>query len=219
MEITIDNYFKKRYLLFKWRSNTTLANKAVLAFLVACFTGIMAQVIIPLPWTPVPVTGQTFAILMAGILLGRYWGGISQIMYVGVGLMGVPWFAGMSAGYAALFSASGGYLIGFILAALFLGFFVDKYIQSRKFLPMLGLMLFANFVLIYTPGLIQLGLWTQTVTGSAPGIWELLLMGAIPFMIGDLFKIGGAAALTKAITPKEAYNEESDGGNPKNWIF
>lgn len=95
MEITVDNYFKKRYTLFKWRSDTTFANKVMIAFLVACFTGVMAQVIIPLPWTPVPVTGQTFAVLMAGILLGRYWGGISQAMYVGVGLLGVPWFAGM----------------------------------------------------------------------------------------------------------------------------
>lgn len=219
MEVTFDNYFKKRYSLFKWRSDTTFANKVMIAFLVACFTGVMAQVIIPLPWTPVPVTGQTFAVLMAGIFLGRYWGGISQAMYVGVGLLGVPWFAGMHGGVTAVISASGGYLIGFILAALFLGFFVDKYIQSRKFLPMLGLMLFANFVLIYVPGLIQLGIWTQSATGSAPGIMNLLLMGAIPFMIGDLFKIGGAAALTKVITPKEAYTKESDSGNPKNWVF
>lgn len=218
MEITIDNYFEKRYELFKWRSNTSLANKVVMAFLFACFTGIMAQVIIPLPWTPVPVTLQTFAVLMAGILLGRYWGGISMLIYLAVGLLGIPWFAGMSGGLEALFSASGGYLIGFILAALFLGYFMDKYIQARKFLPMLLLMLFANFVLLYTPGLIQLSIWSQSVTGSALGIWDLLLMGAIPFIIGDLFKIGGAAALTKLITPKKGINGEQL-GNSKYWIF
>lgn len=213
MEITIDNYYKKRYSLFKWRSNTSMANKAVLAFLVACFTGIMAQVIIPLPWTPVPITGQTFAVLMAGILLGRYWGGISQAMYVVVGLIGVPWFAGMQGGFSMLFSPLGGYLIGFILAALFLGYFADRYIQARKFLPMLGLMLFANFVLIYVPGLIQLGNWAQATTGHALGLWNLLLIGFIPFIAGDLLKIAGAAALTKGITPKEAYNGEADIGN------
>lgn len=216
MEITVDNYFKKRYSLFKWRSNTSTANKVVLAFLVACFTGIMAQVIIPLPWTPVPVTGQTFAVLMAGVILGRYWGGISQILYVVVGLVGVPWFTGMHGGYSALIGATGGYLIGFILAALFLGFFADNYIKARKFIPMLGLMLFANFVLIYVPGLLQLGIWTQQVTGTAPGIWHLLLIGFIPFIVGDLFKIGGAAALTKAITPKEAFNGEADIGDHRN---
>lgn len=217
MEITIDNYYKKRYSLFKWRSDTSMANKAVLAFLVACFTGIMAQVIIPLPWTPVPITGQTFAVLMAGILLGRYWGGISQVMYVLVGLIGVPWFAGMHGGFSPLIGATGGYLIGFILMALFLGFFADRYIQARNFLPMLGLMLFADFVLLYTPGLIQLGIWTQATTGYAPGIWNLLLLGFIPFIVGDLFKIAGAAALTKGITPKEAYNGEADIGNARNW--
>ena len=152
LELTIDNYFRSRYLLFNWRSNTSLANKAVLAFLIACFTGIMAQIIIPLPWTPVPITAQTFAVLMAGIFLGRYWGGVSQLIYVTVGVLGVPWFTGMHGGYTALIGVTGGYLIGFILAALFLGFFVDKYVKSRKFLPMLGLMLFANFILIYIPG-------------------------------------------------------------------
>lgn len=218
MEISMNNYFEKRYSLFKWRSNTSLANKVVLAFLVACFTGIMAQVVIPLPWTPVPITLQTFAVLMAGIFLGRYWGGISMLIYLAVGLLGVPWLAGMSGGTEALLSASGGYLIGFILAALFLGYFVDRYVQSRKFLPMLGLMLFANFVLLYTPGLIQLSIWTQSATGVAPGIWELLLMGAIPFIAGDLLKIGGAAALTKVITPKQGINGEET-GDSRNWIF
>lgn len=218
MEITINNYFEIRESLFKWRSNTSLVNKTVLAFFVACFTGIMAQIVIPLPWTPVPVTGQTFAVLMAGILLGRYWGGISQIIYVAVGLLGVPWFTEMSGGVAAFFTASSGYLIGFILAALFLGYFVDRYVKSRKFLPMVGLMLFANFVLLYTPGLIQLSFWTQSVTGTTPGILDLLLMGAIPFIIGDMFKIGGAAAITKMITPKKSIDGEQI-GDSKSWIF
>ena len=222
MEITVDNYFKKRYTAFKWRSNTSLANKIVLAFLVACFTGIMAQVIIPLPWTPVPITGQTFAVLMAGVLLGRWWGGISQFMYVAVGLLGIPWFTGMNGGYTALIGATGGYLIGFILAALFLGYFADKYIKARKFLPMLGLMLFANFVLIYIPGMLQLGIWTQGVTGNWPGIWNLLLIGLIPFIVGDLIKIGGSAALTKVVTPKEDFSRgglqgEVDGENSGKW--
>jgi biotin transport system substrate-specific component len=208
MEITIDNYVEKRDSLFKWRSNTSMANKVILAFLVACFTGIMAQVIIPLPWTPVPVTGQTFAVLMAGVLLGRYWGGLSQVLYLAVGLLGVPWFAGMTGGFMILFSANAGYLIGFIMAALFLGYFTDKYMGSRKFLPTLGLMLFANFMLIYIPGLIMLGIWTESTTGATIGLWNLLLIGAIPFIIGDLFKIGGAAALTKMITPKNHSNGE-----------
>jgi len=204
MEISIENYFQKRYSLFAWRSNTSLVNKVFMAFFMACITGIMAQVIIPLPWTPVPITAQTFAVLMAGIFLGRYWGGISMMMYLVVGLLGIPWFAGASGGIEAIISASGGYLLGFIFAALFLGYFVDRYVQSRKFLSMLGLMFFANFVLLYVPGLIQLNIWTHSATGITPGIWELLLMGVLPFVAGDILKIGGAAALTKLVTPKKA---------------
>ena len=205
MEISIDNYFQKRYSLFAWRSNTSLVNKVIMAFFMACITGIMAQVIIPLPWTPVPITAQTFAVLMAGVLLGRWWGGISQLIYLAVGLLGVPWFAGLTGGYAVLLGSTGGYLIGFILAALFLGYFTDKYTQSRNLRPMLGLIFLANFALIYIPGLLGLGLWIYLVEGSFPTLLTLLGMGLFPFILGDLLKIGGAAALSKAITPKESY--------------
>lgn len=208
MEISItDNYYKKRFALFKWRQESSLANKATLALFMALITGIMAQIIIPLPWTPVPITGQTFAVLMAGIFLGRYWGGISQVIYITLGVIGVPWFTGMTSGYGVFLGSTGGYLIGFILAALFLGHLTDKYVNARSFRPMLFLMLFANFALIYIPGLIGLGAWMYFATGSMPTIWSLLVMGLIPFIIGDLFKISGAAALTKAVTPKESYNE------------
>jgi len=217
MHISTDSYYKKRLTFFKWRHESTLVNKVVLALFMAIITGFMAQIIIPLPWTPVPVTGQTFAVLMAGIVLGKYWGGISQFLYIGIGILGVPWFTGMHSGYSVLLGATGGYLIGFILAALFLGHLTDKYIRSRSFTPMLGLMLFANFALIYIPGLIGLGAWMYFVKGSMPTIWTLLVMGIIPFIIGDLFKIGGAAALTKSITPKETFSNEADMESSGKW--
>lgn len=206
MEISIDNYFEKRYTLFKWRSNTSTLNKTVMALFMACITGIMAQLVLPLPWTPVPVTGQTFAVLVAGIFLGRKWGGLSQMFYVGIGVAGVPWFAGMTGGVSMLFGATGGYLVGFVLAAFFLGYFADRYVKARNFIPMLALMLFANFIILYVPGLAVLSAWTQLATGVQPNIWNLLIMGVLPFLAGDLVKIGGAAALTKAVTPKEPFN-------------
>lgn len=211
MEISmIDNYYKKRFDFFKWNRELSLTNKVVLAFFMACITGISAQLVIPLPWTPVPVTGQTFAVLMAGIVLGRYWGGMSQVMYVAIGLAGIPWFTGMTGGYGVIFSATAGYLAGFILTALFLGHFTDKYIKSRSFKPMLGLMLLADFTFIYIPGLIGLGAFLYFAKGSMPSIWTLLVMGFFPFIIGDLVKIAGAAGLTKVITPKEPYAQEVD---------
>ena len=213
----VNNYFKKRYTFFKWRHDSSFVNKTILALIMTCTTGILAQLVIPLPWTPVPVTGQTFAVLMAGIVLGRYWGGISQVMYVGIGVAGVPWFHGMTGGYGMLLGATGGYFIGFILAALFLGHLTDKYIRARSFTPMLLLMLFANFALIYIPGLIGLDVWMTMVKGAQPTIWSLLVMGFIPFIVGDLVKIGGAAALTKAITPKESFGDEVDINKAANW--
>ncbi len=217
MEITIDNYFEKRYSLFKWRSETSYANKLVMAFFMACITGIMAQIIIPLPWTPVPITAQTFAVLLAGILLGRYWGGLSMILYLAIGLAGVPWFAATTGGFGIIIGANGGFLIGFVLAALFIGHFSDKYINARSFMPMFGLLIFASLFLIYIPGLIQLSAWLYLVNGSLPGIWSLLSMGLLPFIIGDILKIGGAAALAKALTPKESFNGENSIDNEDKW--
>lgn len=205
MNITLNNYYKKRYDLFKWRTHQTMANKTVMAFFMACITGVMAQLVIPLPWTPVPITAQTFAVLISGIMLGKYWGGLSQLFYVALGIIGVPWFAGMTGGYETILGATGGYLIGFILAALFLGHFADKYIKSRNFVPMLGLMTFASFILIYVPGLLVLAAWMYTNTGTTPEIWNLLAMGLLPFVVGDLIKIVGASAFTKVIVPKEEF--------------
>ena len=218
METTIDNYFEKRYSLFKWRSETSHANKLVMAFFMACITGLMAQIIIPLPWTPVPITAQTFAVLLAGILLGRYWGGLSMIIYLIMGVAGVPWFAGSAGGLGTIIGANGGFLIGFVLAALFIGYFADKYVKARSFMPMLGILMFASFFLIYVPGLVQLSAWLYLVNGSAPGIWSLLAMGVLPFIVGDIIKIGGAAAIAKAITPKEPFNGgENSVDNDRKW--
>lgn len=210
-------YFKARYSLFKYRYNLTLANKIAWALGMACATGLMAQIRIPLFWTPVPITGQTFAVLIAGVLLGRWWGGISQAIYVVLGIAGIPWFNGWSGGYTSIIGPTGGYLIGFILASLFLGYFTDRYIRSRSFLSMFGLMVFANFVLIHIPGLLQLGFWLSLVKGVQSTPLELLWMGTIPFIIGDLVKIALAAGVTKVITPKKAYGSEVDTENAKKW--
>ena len=137
-----------KYDVFRLRYELSVPKKLALAVSIACLTGLVAQIRVLLPWSPVPVTGQTFAVLLAAVLLGRWWGGISMAIYGGLGAAGLPWFSGWSGGVGYLAGPTGGYIIGFILAALFLGHFTDKYIRSRSFFSMLGLMLFANFVLI-----------------------------------------------------------------------
>jgi len=199
--IYIDRYKNMRFNFFKWRHELEFLQKLALAFFFACLTGLMAVFVrFHLPWTPVPVTGQTFAVFLSALVLGR-WGGVSQVMYVGLGVAGVPWFA---AGPGVAFT--GGYLIGFIVAAFFLGHFIDSYVSSRNFSRTFPLMLVANFVIIYGLGLP----WLYVATGSSLGLMELLAAGAIPFVAGDLTKIVAASAVGKAIMPKKAYGSELD---------
>jgi len=207
MEINLylNKYRVLRYNFFRWRYEVNVLYKVTLALFFACLTGLLAQFRFYLPGTPVPVTGQVFGVLIAGILLGK-WGGISQCMYLGIGSIGVPWFSGFNGGIAYIAGPTGGYIIGFIFAAFFIGYVVDRYIKSRKFLSMLAIMFFATFVLIYVPGLIQFYLWT----GSSIGISELFIMCVLPFLAADFIKAVIVATIATSIAPKGAYGREVD---------
>ena len=206
-----------KYNVFKWRYELSIPKKLGLALGVAILTGLLAQLRFYLPWSPVPLTGQTFGALLAGMMLGTWWGGISMALHVGLGAAGVPWFQGWSGGWAYLAGPTGGYIVGFILAALFLGYFTDKFVRSRSFSVMFGLMLFANFILIYGPGLLQLNLWLTNVKGTPVDFGQLMTMGAIPFIAGDITKAVIAAMIVRGIMPKKAYGKEADGGKWSNW--
>jgi biotin transport system substrate-specific component len=192
---------RTRYNVFAWRYHLSIPWKLVMAVAMAGLTGVLAQVRIPLEWSPIPVTGQTFAVLLAGVLLGRNWGGISMAIYAALGIAGIPWFTGFTSG----FGSTGGYLIGFVLAALFIGYFTDKYVKSRYFVSMLGLMLFASIVIVYVPGVIWLGLWLKYAAGTAVSFSALMAMGVYPFIVGAILKSVAAASVAKIITPKSDY--------------
>ena len=204
---------RTKYDVFRWRYELSIPKKLVLALGMAALTGLLAQARIPLPWTPIPITGQTFAVLLAGVLLGRRWGGIGMAIFAGLGFAGLPWFSGWESGLGA----TRGYIIGFIPAAIFLGYFTDKYIRSRSFFSMLGLMLFANFILIYVPGLFWLWLWLKIVVGTSVTFIALMGMAVTPFIAGDIIKAVAAAAIARGVTPKSAYNGEVDKGKWANW--
>lgn len=202
-----------RYNAYRWRYESSLIKKIALALGMAALTGLLAQVRFPNPLMPdIPITGQTFAALLAGVLMGRRWGGISMAIFAGLGFAGVPWFSGWQSGLGS----SRGYIIGFIFAALFLGYFTDKYIRSRSFLSMLGLMLFANFILIWVPGLVWRGLWLNMVAGT-PVTFIGSLVGSITYIPGDVFKAVAAAMIARGITPKQAYNGEVDKDKWASW--
>ena len=207
MEINmyINRYKDVRLNLFKWRYELNFVYKLILALSFACLTGLLAQLRFYIPGTPVPVTGQVFGVILAGVLMGT-WGGISQVMYIGIGAAGVPWFAGFNSGVVYLAGPTGGYLVGFILAAFFIGFIVDRYLKSRKFFSMMLLMFFSTFVLIYIPGLIYLYIYTGTILG----VIELLTMCVLPFIAADFVKAVIAAGIATSITPKASYAKEVD---------
>ena len=201
---TADRWRLARYNAYQWRVELSLVKKIALTVGMAAVVGLAAQVRVPLPWTPVPITGQTFAVLLAGIILGRWWGGASLAFYAGAGAMGMPWFNGWSGGIGHLAGPTGGYIIGFILAALFVGHLTDKYVKTRRFLPMLGLMLTANFALIYIPGLLQLYLWLNLVQGSTVSVYAVLGMGLLPFIAGDIIKAVAAGGAAWSLMPKQS---------------
>lgn len=200
MEV-VAQWDRVRRRVYGWRCEASLVHKLILALGMACFTGVLAQIRIPLPWSPVPVTGQTLSVLLAGAVLGQRWGAISMTIYVAAGFAGLPWFAGASGGWGALLGPTGGYMVGFVLAAFFVGHSTDRFAGTRGFLALFGMMVTANFVLIHGPGLLQLGIWTAVVKDTVPGIRELLWMGTIPFIPGDLTKAALAAVLARVILP------------------
>ena len=170
-----------------------------LSFCGACLTALLAQVRIPLPFTPVPLTGQVFAVLVCGALLGSGYGALSQMFYVGLGVVGVPWFAG-GIGLAVFTGATAGYLIGFIVAAFFLGFITRRFAGARRLEGQIWAML-AAVGIIYLFGTLHLTLclgWSPAVAVSE---------GVAPFVAGDLIKVVLAASVTSRLLRRPTSTE------------
>jgi biotin transport system substrate-specific component len=193
----MNRYRNARERLFDARDELETWHKVVLSIGFALLTALAAQVRIYLGFTPVPITLQVFVVLLAGIVLGKWWGGISQGMYVGMGAVGLPVFSNFACGPETLTGVTGGYIFGFILAAFLIGHVVDSYPKSRNFLPMIALMLLGVGV-IYLLGALQLAFILQLTASQA------LLFGVLPFIGGDIAKAIGASFLATAILPKKA---------------
>ena len=191
-----------RLSIFTWRYHADLPLKITLAILMAMFTGLLAQVRLPLPFTPVPVTGQTMAVLLAGVMLGKKWGGLSMMIYGILGFAGLPWFNATTSGLGA----TAGYILGFVLAAGFIGHLTDSYLKSRSFYGLLATMLFASLVLVYVPGLLWLGGWMNLVLHKPADVSSIIGMGALPFIAGDVIKAVVAAGIAWLILPKTSYS-------------
>jgi len=145
-----------------------------------------AQISVALPFTPVPITGQTFAVLLVGATLGTVRGTASLLLYLLVGIAGAPIYAHHAHGWAVVTSASGGYLVGFVLAAALTGFLAEQR-WDRRLSSAIGLMLTGN-VVIYLVALPWLAIVLNT------NLEKTLEYGLYPFIPGDTFKLYLAAA-------------------------
>lgn len=202
VEAIITSWDTARCRFFKWRVMANTLQMIAMACLMACITGVMAQIRIQLPWTPVPITGQTFAVMLSGVMLGGIWGGISQLIYLIGGMAGIPWFSGFNAGGVYIFGPTGGYLMGFIFASGFVGLITDGNIQARRLRILIPLMLFANFILIYGPGILYLAVWNKAISGRWNTFGSLMSAGVLPFILGDIVKIAASAIVATTLSPK-----------------
>jgi biotin transport system substrate-specific component len=145
--------------------------------------GLAAQIAIPLPFSPVPVTGQTLAVLVVGAALGARLGSLSVVLYVLEGLIGLPVFAGGASGIARLAGPTGGYLVGFIFAAALVGALAERGWDRRA--SACALAMFGGLAVIYVVGL--------TWLARFPLQTGLLEAGLLPFLVGDAYKLIVAA--------------------------
>ena len=161
------------------------------AALVAGFSlliALSAQVAIPLPFTPVPVTLQTFAVILTGCLLGSGRGAMAVVAYIAEGSLGLPFFSGGTAGIAHLLGPTGGYLVGCVAAAFLAGFLSERKVTLRA--AGLLLTLVAADLVVFLFGVT----WLAAFTGPQ----KALALGFAPFVVGDALKIAAAWSILTA---------------------
>lgn len=221
----VDRFREASYNFYRWRFESPFLVKFGLAWVFATLTGVGALIKLYLPWTPVPITGQVFFVLAAGVVLGRHYGGLSMVLYALVGLAGVPWFAGSNTnpvplfagvpglyhgvgGLAILAGATFGYILGFMVAAFLVGWAVDTRVRFRRY-RYLAVLLLTGIGVIYLLGVVWLYFWWTALVGPLT-LPELLLIGVLPFVPLDVLKAAIVVGIGGFVLPKRPYGAEID---------
>lgn len=161
----------------------------VYAALFGALTAAGAFIVIPLP--PVPITAQTFFLNVAAVLLGGSLGAASQFIYVMLGIVGIPVFAGGKAGLGVIFGPTGGYLLGFIIAAFVIGMINQMKKSAGIFWNIFSMLI--GMLIIYFLGSLQLSLVAKM------SFHKVLAIGVFPFIPGDIIKILLAAIISSRL--------------------
>ncbi len=158
----------------------------------AGFVALFAQISIQLPFTPVPVTGQTFAVLLVAASLGLVHGALAMVAYVLMGTVGLPVFADQAHGWDVVVGATGGYLIGFLVAGALVGTLAERG-WEKNFSGSVSAMLTGN-VIIFLAGLVWLSVWLGD-NGFPNDLNATLEAGLYPFIPGEIVKLYLAGAM------------------------
>jgi biotin transport system substrate-specific component len=180
-------------------TRTVVARRIIAAALGALVVALSAQIVVPVPFSPIPMTLQPLAVLGVGALLGGAAGLGALLLYVALGIAGLPVFAGGGSGVARLLGPTGGYLLAFPVAAWMTGILTSPVLGSNRLFGGAGVLrvLLAcaiGMVVIHVGGVAQLAL-----LGGDPAL--AFRMGFIPFLTGDLIKVGLAAVLILVAGP------------------
>jgi biotin transport system substrate-specific component len=199
----VERYRTWRYDAFQWRNELSVTKKVALALGMACVTGLLAQVRIPLGFTPVPITGQNVGVLASGVMLGPWFGALSMLFYLAIGACGVPWFQGGEGGMQYLVhSPTLGYLFAFVVVAFLIGRLTEKHLSLRGFWGQLWLMS-TGMIVILALGASYLALTLHT------NFNDTMVKGVLPFLVGDMLKAALIAGAATAILPKDSHQGDT----------
>jgi biotin transport system substrate-specific component len=165
----------------------TQVRNVMLVLGAAMLTAAAAQIVLPLPFSPVPLTGQTFAVLLTAAALGPARGALAQSVYLLLGMAGLPFYAGGQSGVQVVVGATGGYLVGFIAAAALTGWLARRRFDRRPLA--MGIAFLVGSLVIYSFGVP----WLAVVSGMP--LRDAVMHGAAVFVIGDAVKAVLAAGL------------------------
>lgn len=171
-----------------------VALDATLVLTGALTVAVLAQVEVPL-W-PVPITGQTLGVIVVGAALGARRGALSLLSYLGLGLVGLPVFAGLSGGLASVAKPSFGFIIGFVFAAFVAGWFAERSWDRRPVLAFAGFA--AASVVPFLVGVPYMAFILNSVLGLGYGLGDVLAVGVLPFIVGGIVKAALAAGIVPA---------------------
>ncbi len=184
--------------LWPTAKGSAVVRNVLLVLMGSAFVAVSAQIKVPL-W-PVPITGQTFSVLIVGMVLGWRLGSATLLLYMAEGAVGIPVFAKFSGGLGVISGPTGGYIIGFVLAAGIVGYLAERGWDRNVGLTALA-MLIGN-IAIYLPGLPWLAVWYAgpgvtyiAAAGADTAAGAAIIKGLVPFLLGDALKLALAACL------------------------